>query len=201
MAMGRPRAFDMDETLDRALDVFWRNGYEGSSLSDLTKAMGINPPSLYAAFGNKEGLFLKAFDRYVESYGAYARDALEEPTARDVATKLLHGVIDLLTNKRNPRGCLMVATTCGNAAGPIREELIARRTAGLAAMRRRFERAKAEGDLPADLNPAAAARYMAMLLEGMAVQAAGGAGRKDLQRVAEIALRAWPARGKGPGNP
>jgi AcrR family transcriptional regulator len=91
VAIGRPRAFDMDQALDRALDVFWRKGYEGATLCDLTAAMGINPPSLYAAFGNKEGLFRKALDRYGEIRTAYWAKALEAPTARGVAEALLRG--------------------------------------------------------------------------------------------------------------
>ncbi len=192
--MGRPRAFDVDKALDRALKVFWRKGYEGASLPDLTKAMGINRPSLYAAFGNKEALFRKALERYVEGPAAYVREAIREPTARAVVERLLRGAADLLTDPRNPRGCLMVqgALACGEAANAIRRELISRRMAGEAAFRERFERAKAEGDLPADCDPADLARYVATVLQGMAVQAAGGASREQLRGVVEMALRAWP---------
>src|SRR6266436_2473813 len=115
--VGRPRAFDVDEALDQALKVFWRNGYEGTSLPDLTRAMGINRPSLYAAFGNKEALF---------------RKALEEPTARAVVEALLRGAVEQLSSPRHPQGCLMVqgALSCGRTADPIRRELAARRAAG-----------------------------------------------------------------------
>src|SRR5256714_13652479 len=143
---GRPREFDPDEALDRALQVFWRKGYEGTSLPDLTKAMGINRPSLYAAFGNKEALFRKALDRYAEGPAAYVREALNEPTARAVAERLLSGAIDLVTNPRNPRGCLMVqgALACGEAADCIRRELVSRRVAGGPAVRPRLERGRGE---------------------------------------------------------
>src|SRR5690348_4805353 len=97
---GRPRSFDVDHALDRALKVFWRKGYEGASLPDLTKAMGINRPSLYAAFGNKEALFRKAIDRYIEGPACGFRAALEEPTARKVVERLLYGNIDLVTDPR-----------------------------------------------------------------------------------------------------
>jgi AcrR family transcriptional regulator len=180
--------------LDRALKVFWRKGYEGTSLSDLTRAMRINRPSLYAAFGNKESLFCKALDRYVEGPADYVRKALEEPTARAVAERLLAGSIDLLTDPKNPRGCLMVqgALACGEAAEAIRRELASRRLAGECAIRQRFERAMEDGDLPAGEDPTDLARYVVTVIRGMAVQATGGASREELRRVGEMALRAWP---------
>ncbi len=195
MPKGRPREFDVEKALDRALKVFWRKGYEGASLNELTRAMGINRPSLYAAFGNKKALFRKVLDRYSEGPAAYVRAALAEPTARDVAKRLLNGSLDLLTSPGNPRGCLMVqgALACGAAAESIRRELASRRLAGEAALRERFERARADGHLPADADPADLARYVMTVLRGMAVQAAGGASREELQRVVEIALRSWPA--------
>lgn len=194
MPKGRPREFDVDQALDRALRVFWRRGYEGATLPDLTKAMGINRPSLYAAFGSKEELFRKALDRYAEGPAACMREALNEPTARAVAERLLDGAIDLVTDRRNPRGCLMVqgALACGETAESVRRELVARRVAGEVAVRQRFERARADGDLPAEADPADLARYVVTVMRGMAVQAAGGASREDLRRVAEMALRAWP---------
>src|SRR6516165_6136404 len=153
---GRPREFDVEKALDRALKVFWRKGYEGASLPELTRAMGINRPSLSAAFGNKEALFRKVLDRYAEGPAAYVREALNEPTARAVAERMLGGALDLATDWRNPRGCLMVqgALACGEAAESIRKELAARRAATEAAVCRRFERAVAEGDLPTDSDPA-----------------------------------------------
>ena len=108
MPKGRPRAFDTEKALDLALRVFWRKGYEGTSLLDLTEAMGINRPSLYAAFGNKEALFRKALDRYIAGPAAHTREALEESTARAVAERLLRGTADVLSDPRNPPGCLAV---------------------------------------------------------------------------------------------
>src|SRR6202162_5101287 len=106
--MGRPRSFDLDEALDSALQVFWRKGYEGTSLSDLTKAVGVNRPSLYAAFGDKEALFRKVLDRYLKGPAAYTQEALREPTARAVVERLLLGAADLNTDRRNPGGCIIV---------------------------------------------------------------------------------------------
>lgn len=195
MPRGRPREFDIEQALDRALKVFWRKGFEGTSLADLTKAMGINRPSLYAAFGSKEKLFKKALDRYAAGPAAYVRVALNEPTARAVVERLLNESIDLLTHPRNPHGCLMVqgALACGAAAESIRRELTVRRDAAEAAVRKRFERAQADGDLPPASDPANLARYVMTVIHGMAVQAAGGTTREELRRVVELALRAWPA--------
>jgi AcrR family transcriptional regulator len=191
---GRPREFDVDEALDRALEVFWRKGYEGTTLPDLTSAMGINRPSLYAAFGSKEELFRRALDRYAEGPAAYFRAALDEPTARAVAERLLAGTIDLVTGAQGPCGCFMVqaALACSEEAGAIRKELVSRRLAAEAAIRERFEHAHADGDLPVHACPADLARYLATVIQGMAVQAAGGASRAELRRVAALALRAWP---------
>ncbi|BAY20324.1 transcriptional regulator [Calothrix sp. NIES-2100] len=191
---GRPRLFDIDKALDQALKVFWRKGYEGTSLSDLTEALGITRPSLYAAFGNKEDLFRKALDRYVEGPASYISEAIAEPTARAVVERLLSGAIDLLTDPRNPGGCLIVqgAIACSEESDTIRRELVARRAAGKAAIHQRLKRAILEGDLPTDADPADMASYLATIIHGMAVQAASGASREELQRVAEMALRALP---------
>src|ERR1700724_4481395 len=106
--MGRPRSFDIDGALDGALHVFWRKGYEGTSLSDLTNAVGVNRPSLYAAFGDKKALFRKALDRYLTGPALYTQEALKEPTARAVVERLLLGAADLNAAPCNPGGCLMV---------------------------------------------------------------------------------------------
>jgi AcrR family transcriptional regulator len=191
---GRPRAFDPDTALEAALRVFWQKGYEGTALSDLTAAMGINRPSIYATFGNKEALFRKALDRYSERMTNYTAGALKEPTARAVAERLLVGTADLLSCPGNPKGCLMVqgALACGEEADPVRKELISRRATGEAALRERFERAKAEGDLPAGADPGDLARYLMAVTHGMSVQAAGGANRAALEGVINLSLRAWP---------
>lgn len=195
MGKGRPREFDADEALDKALIVFWQRGFEGTSVSDLTEAMGINRPSLYAAFGNKEALFRRALDRYAEKGpAAVQRKALQEPTARRVVETLLRSAAECLTDPCHPAGCLAVqgALSCGEASDVIKNELIARRCAGEAELRQRLERARSEGDLPADSDPAALARFVSTLLQGMSVQAAGGASRRELLDVAELALRSWP---------
>jgi AcrR family transcriptional regulator len=194
VALGRPRTFDKNDALDQALEVFWRKGYEGASICDLTEAMGINPPSLYAAFGNKEQLFRQALDRYVETRSGFIDEALAAPTARDAIVALLYGTARSLTDKANPAGCLLVQgiAGAGDHAQCIRDELNARREAAVKAIRERLKRAKAAGELPADADLAALARYFSTVTQGMAIQAAGGASRKELERVADLALRAWP---------
>jgi AcrR family transcriptional regulator len=192
--IGRPRAFEADLALDRALHVFWKKGYEGASLSDLTKEMDINRPSLYAVFGSKEQLFRKALDRYAEGPAAAVREALDQPTARAVVEKMFRAAIDMVTNPRTPAGCFMVqgALACGDGAHSIQQELVSRRAAGELALRRRLQRAKRAGDLPSKADPADLARYVVTVIHGMAVQRAGGATRTQLSRVMKTALRAWP---------
>jgi len=195
VAKGRPRKFDINEALDKALVVFWQRGFEGTSLSDLTEAMGINRSSLYAAFGDKETLFRRALDRYAEVGPlAVLYSALKEPTARQVVEHLLRGAAERFTEPCRPAGCLVIqgALACGKEAESIKRELCARRCEGEAKLRERLERAKAEGDLPEDADPTTLARYIATVVQGMSVQAAGGASRTDLLAVADMVLKSWP---------
>jgi AcrR family transcriptional regulator len=194
VAKGRPREFDLDQALDKALDVFCRHGYGGSSVAELTEAMGINPPSLYAAFGNKENLFRKALERYAVRRTAFWDEALNAPTARAMLEILFRETAIFLTETCDGSGCLYVRTLseCADTADVIQRELAARRAAGELAIRRRLADAKNAGELPENANPADFARYVATVLEGMSVQAAGGATRDELLRVGEMAMRLWP---------
>lgn len=191
-APGRPRAFDMEKALDSAMLVFWRKGYQGASLSDLTDAMGINRPSLYAAFGNKESLFRKALARYFDGPSAYLGEALQKPTARAVVEHLFQGIVELLADPRTPTTCLWVhgALSCGDDA--FRKEFAAQRAAGHGALSERFKRAIREGELPPDANADALANYVQAVNFGLTVSASTGATRKELLRIVEIALQAWP---------
>jgi AcrR family transcriptional regulator len=190
-ALGRPRAFDAEKALDRAMQVFWRKGYLGASLSDLTDAMGINRPSLYAAFGNKKSLFRKALDRYAKGPSSYLGEALQETTARAVIERLLRGVVDLLTDPRTPPTCLWVhgALSCGDDS--MREEFAAQRAAGLAELRTRFKRAVVDGDLAPDSDVDTLAHYVQTVNFGLTVQASTGATRKELLRIVETALKTF----------
>jgi AcrR family transcriptional regulator len=192
---GRPRTFDADTALDKAMKVFWEKGYEGSSLPELTEAMGMNRPSLYAVFGNKEQLFRMALERYTAAHDPLFHAALKEPTARAVVEHFLRGNADAQTEADNPHGCLVIngALACSDDALPIRNSLIERRAASEALLRQRFERAKAEGDLPADSCSSQMARYVMTMSNGMAVQAGAGATRQQLQEVVDQVLRGWPA--------
>ncbi|WP_431873702.1 TetR/AcrR family transcriptional regulator [Amycolatopsis sacchari] len=192
--IGRPRGFDEDEALERAMVVFWRQGYEGASLTDLTDAMGIARTSMYAAFGNKEELFHKVLRRYAEGPAAYVGQALEEPTAREVVATFLTGSVRATTQPGFPHGCLAVqgALAAGDLGRPARDTLIAWRDEVCARLRDRFQQAVDGGELPTGTDPAVLARYVMTVAHGIAVQAAGGAERAELEQVADLALRNWP---------
>ena len=191
---GRPRSFDLDKALDAAMNVFWREGYEGASLSNLTEAIGISRPSLYAAFGDKESLFHKVLDHYSEGPASFVLEAVRQPTTRRVIEALFEGTVDQATNPTNPHGCLLLQAglACGNGAAAIQRELVRRRDSGEQAIRERLEQAKTDGDLGTDTDPADLARYVVTVMRGIGVQAANGAHREELQRVAKTALRSLP---------
>lgn len=192
--VGRPRGFDADEALQQAMLVFWKQGYEGASLTDLTSAMGITKTSMYAAFGNKEQLFRKALERYTDGPGAYGLRTLQEPTARAVATAFLNGTVRTTTQPECPAGCLGVqgALAAGDAGTPAHEALVEWRNDACRHLEERFLRAVADGDLPEGTSARRLALYVTTVAFGLAVQAASGVGRADLQEVADAALDNWP---------
>lgn len=192
---GRPREFCVDAALARALEVFWSKGYDGASLNDLTEAMGINRPSMYAAFGNKEELFKKALDLYEREKMAYIGKALGQPTARLVAETMLRGAIDTACGGDQPHGCLRVinSVACSPEAGSIRHEIVERGKAGRAALAARFERAQVEGDLPEHVDPQGLTGVLVAMLQGISLQASQGAPREELERLAETSLSLWPS--------
>jgi len=183
---GRPRGFDAEEALARAMRVFWEQGYEGASIADLT--------SMYAAFGNKQDLFRKALALYTEGPASYAARAVQEPTARQVATAFLDGSVRATTEPGSPIGCLGVqgSLAAGSHGREAREVLMAWRDQGSSSLRERFQRAVDEGDLSPATDPGRLARYVMTVSNGIAVQAASGATRDELQQVADATLRSWP---------
>ena len=195
-AKGRPREFCTDAALAAALRVFWSKGYEGASLSDLTEAMGITRPSLYAAFGNKEALFRKALDLYERDKLAYVGESLAEPTARRVAEHLLRGAVANQTGTAEPHGCLGVISSvaCGEEAESIRADVLERGKVARVALIERFERAVSEGDLPAGTDVDGLTSFLYAILQGMAVQAGAGATREELDRVVDTSLTMWPSK-------
>ena len=192
--MGRPRQFDMDKALDRALDVFWRHGFEGASISDLTEAMGISPPSLYAAFGNKETLFRSALDRYAETRRQIWVELMKEPTARAMMERLFDRIIGFYAEDGNPNCCMLVKGTLssGDCGKVLANHLIAKRAESAAILVDRLAKAKVAGELADDVNPTDLASYYMTVLDGMSVRAAGGATRDELRKVADLAMRCWP---------
>jgi AcrR family transcriptional regulator len=193
---GRPREFDVDEALAAALRVFWTKGYEGASLTDLTEAMGVTRPSLYAAFGNKESLFRKALDLYEREKLAYVGEALKAPTSREVAERLLRGALAMQTSDCEPKGCMRVigSVSCGPEAESIRADLVQRRQSSQRALCERMARAKEEGDLPENCDVDGLCAYLGAILGGMAVQAGSGAPKAQLEALVETALQMWPSR-------
>lgn len=193
---GRPREFCTEQALASALRVFWSKGYEGASMADLTEAMGITKPSLYAAFGNKEALFHKALDLYEAEKLAYIREALDQPTARGVADHLLRGALEAMTSNSEPHGCLGVihSVACGAEAESIKAEVVARRASSQEALVARFQRAVDEGDLRDDVDPRGLASLLYALLQGMGVQAGAGVPREQLESLIASGLALWPSR-------
>ncbi|KRQ20396.1 TetR family transcriptional regulator [Mycobacteroides sp. H001] len=195
MAMGRPRGFDEDEALDEAIVTFWRHGYDGASMNDLTAAMNMNKSSVYSVFGSKEDLFRRAVDRYVERDLAYARVALSEPTAEKVAARYLRGNADAVTRDGLPPGCLAIqgGVSCGPGSSEMAELLAHHRRESERQLTRRFISARKAGDLPGEVNPRAAARFLTAVVEGHSVHAAGGATRAELHESVDVALMGFSA--------
>ena len=194
MAAGRPREFDYDQALEQAMRVFWSKGYEGTSMPDLTEAMGMNRPSIYSAFGNKEELFRKALERYAESTEASFREALNKPTIHESISACLCGAASAFACAESPRGCMAVqgALACSEYAEAARQEALTRREDVVKILQERFERSVAEGELPESTDVEGFARFYATIIQGMSVQSASGASCDQLRMIAETALKALP---------
>ena len=202
MQRGRPRNFDKAEALDAALELFWKHGYEGTSMAMLIESIGVNVASLYAAFGNKESLFAQCVERYSELNGDLYHESLKKKTARDVSHSILEGEVELVTRRGTPDGCLMIqgALTTSPDAERVRQMMVEMRAMAERWMANRFRQAVVEGDLPSDADPAALACYLMTLNSGLAVQAKSGVGKKQLLKVVELAMRGWPVFGKVRSN-
>jgi AcrR family transcriptional regulator len=200
MRTGRPRSFCKEEALDKAMTVFWRQGYEGASMADLTRAMGINPPSLYACFGSKEDLFKAVLERYDQRRNSFMEEVVGAPTVAQVAETFLMGVAAFAsdTSGKTPPGCLMLqgGLSCGDTTIP--DTLARHRAEKEAMLRARFEQAKKEGELAKNIDAASLARYLMVMSNGICVQAAAGATLKELREVAAIALTNWPVKDADP---
>lgn len=175
--------------------LFWRKGYESTSISDLTTALGINPPSLYAAFGDKEQLFREAAQRYQETTDrATERVLAEAPTAREGIERLLAGAASGMSKPGQPGACMLVlaAGSCITASPALLQELSRLRQRSQQAMERRIEMAVRSGEIAPGTDAAALARFYATVLQGMSTQRVDGATRKELLATVDVAMRAWP---------
>ncbi len=198
---GRPLSFDRDTALEQAMHVFWERGYEAASIADLTSAMGITPPSLYTAFGDKEKLFLEAIERYALGPGSAGPRALaEEPTARGAIERWLLESADELTRPCHPKGCMVVmaATNCSVAAERVQTALTKRRAAAIAAIKMRIQNGIDDGELPPETDAKALSNFYSAVYQGMSMQAKDGATRANLIATVETAMQAWPAKRRPP---
>jgi AcrR family transcriptional regulator len=191
---GRPREFDRAEALNRAMNVFWARGYEGASVDDLTAAMGINKPSLYAAFGSKQALFREAISLYERTEGVPVQRALDDaPTARAGIEAALRCNARAYTRPRRPRGCMVVLSSLLGASEneTVRQFLARGRRASETAMRRRIERGIREGDVPSGADPARIAAFYTTVTQGLSIQARDGASEAALNAIVDAAMGAW----------
>src|SRR6266567_3340510 len=195
---GRPRGFDRDAALDRALGLFWTQGFEGTSIADLTEALDIYPPSLYTAFGSKEELFREALGLYIRAYGLPLEQALtEEGTALDAVVRILRAAARLFPAGSTPGGCMICngVLTCAPAHRSVGDVVAGTRELMVSALGERIMAGKAMGEISGDADPITLARFVAAVIEGMAVQARDGADEATLLGIADIALTAWPGHG------
>jgi AcrR family transcriptional regulator len=194
--LGRPRKFEIDSALDKALEVFRRKGYEATSLTDITEALGINRPSLYAAFGNKEELFAKALTKYMQGPISYLTEVLNEKTSYEVVKQMLLQSVDLLTGMENSKGCLVIQSSISSElqASGIQQKLVEGLANNDMRIKERFDRAIKEGDLPTDIDSSALAKYVTTIHKGMSMQAINGASKEELYRVVDLVLKGWPGK-------
>lgn len=192
---GRPLSFDREAALTTAMHLFWHHGFEATSIAELTKAMRITPPSLYAAFGDKRRLFLEAVDRYLGGVDAVTKGVDDAATARDAARELLIAAAVGHTGEDTPPGCLLASSivTSSVEASDVREELAAIRRRIEAALRSRIERDVRDGMMPADTDADMLAGHVFAVVQGMSTLAKDGADRAKLLRIVEGAMMVWPA--------
>jgi AcrR family transcriptional regulator len=192
--MGRPREFSEDAAVEAAMRIFWEKGYEGTSLDDLTTAMGINRSSLYLTFGDKESLFRRVISRYGEAQLTFVSHALSQASARQAIETLWRNTVRFLSDSTHPRGCLSLqgGLTCGSGMEAVKKAMIDWRKSALAPIEKRMQRARKDGDLSRDVNPGDLARYVLIVMNGLSIQAANGASQVEMNAAVDVALLSIP---------
>lgn len=193
---GRPRGFDRDAAVAAATRLFWERGYEATSVSDLTEAMGIRSGSLYAAFGDKPGLFREVLAAYGEApYGSFVNVAFaEEPTAFGAVARMLRQAAHVFTDPAHPAGCMVInaATNVSPANLEVQKLLREKRNGNIAMVAGRIRNGQRAGELAASVDVDALAAYYAAVYQGMSQRARDGADESELLQTAELALSVWP---------
>lgn len=190
---GRPRSFDREQVLEQAMHVFWAKGFAGASMSDLTAAMGIASPSLYAAFGSKEGLYREAIDHYVALYSPSFWGVMDLPTAREAVEALLRTAARVFSADGSPNGCMVMQTAAesGDLSPELTDSLCQMRDSNAETLARRVQRGVEDGDVAPGTDVRAVADFYATVHKGLSLSARGGAGADELNSVVTSAMAAW----------
>jgi len=191
---GRPRSFDRDAVLERAMRLFWKRGYETTTMAELLAEMQITTPSIYSAFGDKEHLFLEAIERYKNDYGSYQAKACKEETAKAAVRRILREAALNFVDPQTPPGCMLVVSTVNGcpSSSPVQKVVNSARHESECTLKARIEQGIREGDVPATADAGALASFFSTLLNGMSIKAKEGVSQQEMDAIVDNAMRVWP---------